>query len=473
MAGEQLILDPTSEDASNTQLDITSSALGYFLLGHDYPTPENDEVWAYSADTEGEQRANTRRKNRTITVKVRCIEPSGGTPSIGTIVSNLQRKVGKLNAEGGTYKRVLPSGDEIVFTVRSATIQVPADKQWITLKKADVDLVFTCAPLGLGPLQTLGTHTATAKAPLVFTETGIKGDVTATASLRIGNATNAKTWVTWGQQSRYYDAAAGAALLLEAETGQAGFAAANAGPTGASGGGSNKVMRHTSVGTLGANSYGIKPAGVNLAHVGTFVALARVQAATANTGVVSIQLSWRQRLGNPVIDNDWVAIADTSGVPINGSWVIANLGMISIPKARIGTQSWDGNLTAKSTVSSDQIDYDWIALIPVDEGSGILKTPDIPISSSSLVDISDQEAILSNNGSNWFDPSKSYEGDFLGGRTGVPPAGAEGRTLRMIVIVAGATTAGNVSDTIIDAVNLDAITATLSYRPRYLAVPAP
>jgi hypothetical protein len=40
------------------------------------------------------------------------------------------------------------------------------------------------------------------------------------------------------------------------------------------------------------------------------------------------------------------------------------------------------------------------------------------------------------------------------------------------VLLAGATS-GNLTDTVIDAVNLDAVTATLTYVPRYLVVPEP
>jgi hypothetical protein len=151
MPGEQLLLDPTSE-ATGTQLDITDSTLGYYLISHDYPDPDPDVVQASSIDTEGACPSPASTSRARSPIVVRCVQPSGGTPSIGTIVSNLQRKIGKLFREGGTYRRVLPSGDTITFDVLQfgARIQVPADKRWVARGVADVTITFTCKPYGRG-----------------------------------------------------------------------------------------------------------------------------------------------------------------------------------------------------------------------------------------------------------------------------------------------------------------------------------
>jgi hypothetical protein len=65
------------------------------------------------------------------------------------MVSNLQRKIGKLFREGGTYRRVLPSGDTLTFDVLrfGARINVPADKRWVTRATADVTITLTCQAL--------------------------------------------------------------------------------------------------------------------------------------------------------------------------------------------------------------------------------------------------------------------------------------------------------------------------------------
>jgi hypothetical protein len=70
-------------------------------------------------------------------------------------------------------------------------------------------------------------------------------------------------------------------------------AAANAGYAGASGGGANKVMRHLNVGTgtTGSVAFFVPSAP---AHIGTYRVMARVQADSANTGIVSISAAGRR-----------------------------------------------------------------------------------------------------------------------------------------------------------------------------------
>jgi hypothetical protein len=46
------------------------------------------------------------------------------------------------------------------------------------------------------------------------------------------------------------------------------------------------------------------------------------------------------------------------------------MGMVQIPKVAQGTQRWEGRILAKSTVAGDDIDIDYLMLVPADEGSG-------------------------------------------------------------------------------------------------------
>jgi hypothetical protein len=470
MAGEQLVLDPTSE-GTGTQLDITDSTLGYYLISHDYPDPDPDVVEVASIDTEGANPAAGKHQPRTITIVVRCIQPTGGTPSIGTIISNLQRKVGKLFREGGTVRRVLPSGDLITFEVLryGARVNPPADKRFVVRATADVTITLRCQPYGLGPSTslTLTPSTATSKAPLVCTTSGVKGDMPAIGTLTINNVTADKTLLMWGLRSRYYDAAS--PLFYEAESCTAVTAAANAGYAGASGGGANKVMRHLNVGTgtTGSIAFFVPSAP---AHIGTYRVMARVQADSANTGIVSLSARWAPRYLGPEIQNDFVPIVNAAGAALKGSWVLADLGLVTVPKIRLGTQRWDFQFHAKSTVAGDDLDWDWIALVPADEGSGRLAAPSVgnAILSGGSVVITHDTAQIKGSSANYWDGA--YEGDYLR----IPPSGAEGRTVEIFALMTGPTTiAGNLTDTIADAVNIDAVTATLTYRPRYLSVPAP
>lgn len=467
MAGEQLLLDPTSE-STGTQLDITDATLGYYLISHEYPDPDIDVVHASSIDTEGAVPAAGKHQPRTIGIVIRCVQATGGTPSIGTIVSNLQRKIGKLFREGGTYRRVLPSGDTITFDVLrfGARINVPAEKRWISRSAVDVTITLTCQPYGLGPSTsvTLTPNTATSKAPLVCAASTIKGDVPALGELVIQNVTATKTLVIWGLRSRHYDS--GSPLFYEAESLTAGFAVANAGFSGASGAGANKVMRHSNVGLFADPAFNL-----SAAHIGTYRVFARVQASTTNTGTVSVRVSWFPRGAGAArgVVNDWVPVVTAGSVPIEGSWVLADLGLVTLPEARLGSQAWYATFDAKSTVATDDLDWDWIALVPVDEGSGrleVIEPANHPIQTSDVVVVTHDAVQV---GSTYYHEG-NYEGDYLR----VPPSGAEARVTEIFALVTGPTSsAGNLTDTIADAVNIDAVTASMSYRPRYLSVPAP
>jgi hypothetical protein len=464
MAEPLLEFDPTSEDAANSPLSVWNTA-SYGVTAFSPDAAQQSVQWASSVDTEGALPASFKDENRTISLTVECLSAAA--------LRALQAKVMKISRERGTLKYTLPNSEVIVFDLLArASFSPTFDDKYVlnTGAYCTVEMSFAAKPYGRGASTsaTLTGGTATSKLPIVATATGIKGDVPALGTLTVANATNAKTAALWGIQSRYYSAATSAALVLEAEDGVASGAALNAGSAGASGGGANKVMRHLDVGTSGGSiSYllGYSGGTQTLSHVGSFRVLARVQALSTNTGIVSIRLGWYPRWYATQVTNDWVPIVSAAGAAVTGSWVLVDLGMITIPKARSGSQQWRGEIDVKSTVATDDIDYDWIALLPCDEGTGRLEAA--TITSTDSVEFSPESAQIVRSGL-WGDPT-SYEGDYVR----IPPAGAEARSLRVLALLAGATAGGNLTDTVIDAVNLDATTATLTYVPRYLVVPEP
>jgi hypothetical protein len=438
MAGEQLLLDPTAE-ATGTQLDITDGTLGYYLLEHNYPDPDIEVSYATSIDTEGSRPAASKPQNITITAKIRCLQPSGGSPSIGTIVKALQLKIGKMRREGGTYRRVLPSGDTITFDVLKDgqhRIKVPSDKRWVTRQAADIELAFECSPYGRGAEIDLGDNVETTLPVLVFTDSGVKGSAPGLGRLvlDLDSGPNLQL-VAWGIQSRYYSSAATAGLFFEAESLTVVDGALNAGAAGASGGGANKVVRQTNAG-IGKNSF-TGPTGASIwTHVGTFSVWVRVLASNANTGTISIWIEWEPQIGSRVT-NAAVAIADSTGAPVENQWCWVNLGLVTMPPAKTGAQGWQAFFNCNGTVVGDQIDWDCVAFLPVDEGyAEMVDDPGVqPTVGLNSARIAHDSALLvaANNGAGvfWRRPA-IYEGDYLT----IPPAGVEGRTVRMIVLTA-------------------------------------
>jgi hypothetical protein len=93
--------------------------------------------------------------------------------------------------------------------------------------------------------------------------------------------------------------------------------------------------------------------------------------------------------------------------------VLADLGLVTVPKIRLGTQRWDFQFHAKSTVAGDDLDWDWIALVPADEGSGRLAAPSVgnAILSGGSVVITHDTAQIKGSSANYWDGA--YEGDYL------------------------------------------------------------
>src|SRR5690349_4786606 len=101
-----LTLDPTSEDATNTPLELVEGDdIG--LIAHSYPVPPVDLQKVSSVDSDGDLVASSRYGNRTISLTVDCASYNA--------LQALEAKVGKIAQNGGTLKRVLPWGEEIVF----------------------------------------------------------------------------------------------------------------------------------------------------------------------------------------------------------------------------------------------------------------------------------------------------------------------------------------------------------------------
>lgn len=364
MAELALTIDP-----SGAALVLTNRTAGWRLTGFDAPTPSLDSQWASSADTEGALLANSHPTNRIITVTL-VIERS--TDALLQDQENLLSvKIGKLEREGGELQMTVPSGDVITFTVLQATLNRGWDREYVHAHLAAYEIVFTCLPYGLGTEVELGTDTVETTLPyLVKTVTGPAGDVPALGRLLIDNDQAVdQWWLTWGLQSRYYSSSANALLFYEAEGRTALSGAATAvGPSGASGGGSN-VVQHTSLQTVpqAILSTQATGGGAHLSHIGTFRVYARVQVPTANAGNVSVWLEWAQ--------GDFVRVATNPATTIpevhEGRWRYVDLGLVTLGQVVSGTQRWEGRVVAKSTVADDDINIDYLILIPATEGSGV------------------------------------------------------------------------------------------------------
>lgn len=458
---EQLEFDPAGED-TGSPLVVTSG--GYGLLAHAYPTPAISAQWTSSVDTEGARLASQKHENREIPLTIDC--------ESSALLYQLQRKISKLYREGGTLQRTLPNGEALIFDVETVSGFDPSfDDKFDLADVSTVSVTLICKPYARGSEEDLGDNTTTGTA-LVFTEATVAGDLPALGRLVIDNDTaNAQKRVIWGLRSRYYDSASTAALLLEAEAAQAiAPAAAAVGPAGASGGGANKVIRHTNL--TGPGTFdGIINIGNSsgaATHVGVYRVFARVQVPASNVGTVSVRLTWRPFVAAPEILCDPVPVTAT-GIPLEGFWALIELGEVRLPEATVGTQGWAGRIEASSTTAGDDIDLDYVLLVPVSEGSGeVVSVSTDAIEANSTVEIRHDSAWVKKAATTAWRKPDVYEGDYLL----IPPSGAETRTLEIVVKQVRYADIDDNSVTSGPGDVTDASSARLYVTPRYLTVPA-
>lgn len=360
MASETLVLDPTSEDSTNTQLTITDPSNGIDLLEQSYPMPDRDRQFAASVDTIGDPLVSTRFKNRVVTLKVRCYGAS-----MRTRLTELENKVGKFTQYGGTLKRTLADSSVIVFDVLDADLDVPADWHFLQASSVTCTVTLTCKPLGRGAASTYGSSTESSNPELVFTVAAPSGNVPALGLLEVTEAQGVdQGFVQWGVQSRNYGTATTAALAFSGSSRLAYNGSTALAVSGAVGG---TVLNQ---GSLTANYQAVcslaSSGTAYPTHVGSFGVWARLYMGTANAGTVTAALEWAQGDLLNYTRNDGTVLPSTR----SGAFLHTYLGQVRIERALTGAQRWDGRLVAKSTTSGDDLAVDRFYLFPVDEGYG-------------------------------------------------------------------------------------------------------
>jgi hypothetical protein len=371
-----------------TALVIVNSATGWYLAEFDAPAPEAKVLWASSIDTDGARRADPGAyENRTVTASLDILKSTAALTQAA--VRSLSEKIGKLHREGGTLKVTYPSGNTLIFDLLAGTHNLAYNHTFVIGNLAQISLSFTALPGARGAEVDLGDNVETTLPALVFTEVSVPGDLTALAKLVVDNDVAAdQWWIAYGVQSRYYSSSANAALFYEAEGRTAlGGSATAVGATGASGGGSN-VMRNTSLtnayqGILSTQATG---GGAHLSHIGTFRMFARIRV-LAGQGTLSVALEWAEGDFTRVTRNTPVTLAP----PTADEWRLIDLGIVSPKSASQGTQRWEGRIVAKTTNVGDDLDVDYLLLMPVDEGYATV-TANWPSSTPSTLTARDEFA---------------------------------------------------------------------------------
>lgn len=292
---------------------------------------------------------------------------------------DVEKKVARLKAEGGVLRREhLPSGRMLCYDVIDATLEADWDNPIAASQNVQVATVkLTAQPLGRGPKKALADHSEVDKSWLVFTETGIEGNMPSRTQCVVDNdSANSFGWAAWAAQCRYYDSAAEAALGLEAEnlTPISPASLVSALDAQADTGATFSAVRHLELQTSWTPILETKIAAssTHLTHVGAYRVFARVKAFNNDT---YFALEWSVGDYSRPTRNAGVTPAATS------LFSIVDLGTISIPKATTGPQRWIGRILAKAKNTGNDCQIDWLFLMPIDEGHGEVRAPEPPADS--------------------------------------------------------------------------------------------
>jgi hypothetical protein len=371
MAGYGWTIDP-----SGVNLNLADGTT-FVLLEQDAPAPASQAAYLTGPDIEGGLPQFTSHDNRTITLRVRATAATDA--ALATVLTGLQAAVAKLHAEGGVLRFTSPAGDTGDFTVHDASVTTALDRRLMTIRRAEVTLTFTCGPYAVGPEVDLGDNTETTLPYLAFTEASLAGDVPGVGRLVIDNDQSSTTQrdLMLGLRSRYNDAGANAALFYEAESRASLGGTSLTTESGASGGGTN-VMQFTRLtpawqAFLSTNA---ASGGAAHTHVGRYRVIARVLRHPSAAGALGFRWTWAVggAWRNPVV-NDAVYLTfdeSISGDLLPQRWYDIDLGIVTIPPAIVGTQSWEGRLEARSSVDAtlERAVCDCYWLVPVDECAG-------------------------------------------------------------------------------------------------------
>ena len=209
---ETIVLDSSEVATSRTALDITPWIR---QEGIDWGQAE---ITAFMADRDrGSLVVDYNVPNREVTIPLRFSQTIGGTSTVQAR-ANIQAKLALFQREGGWIKRITNGGGTVYADVVNASFSATSISGWESRQDADIDAeaTLTLLPDFYEDEITLGDHTETTEAELIFTETVIKGDYPARVRVVVDDDQGQdQRGLICAFRSRHYDSASTAALATK------------------------------------------------------------------------------------------------------------------------------------------------------------------------------------------------------------------------------------------------------------------
>lgn len=330
------------------------------------PEPAARPDWVTAADSEGAALLrDPEHENREITFRLRVGQQTTmdlALDRVSQVVDKLRKAV---RTDGGIAMTWAPAGatrtvtfDVLFGTIDEIPITWDGDGAGWFQRTPVVPVKLTCEPYWRG--TEILTATATATTPLVALEiASVGGDIPATGRLIITATTTARRYVEWGLDSANYVSPGVGLQVNSASLVTAGFA----GVSGTRAGSLNTNVVATTL--WGKQTTAVVGTGT-LTHAGTFRVKARVYSSNDESGVFA-RLVWQVGDG-PFLPNPY-----TSPV-VPGAWSEIDLGVVTIPKAASGAQTWSGRVEAYALTTGEVLEVDYLLLVPAGDGYGRVRS---------------------------------------------------------------------------------------------------
>jgi len=353
-AAASIVIRPNLPGAVGQELVGGLGGIGIWLdrEGNEnlFPVPVYEEEYADSPDTEGAKRVRSRPQNPEGAGRVLIGATNGD--ALGNYQGDWQETVEAIRRHGGTLTYTPHDGTEVTFEIESLRItQMPQDGvlQQASLCASEFDITYK--PYGLLASYAAVTN-ANGSAPLLeFEVANIPGSVDALATLKLTPTSQSQDLVeVCVDDERYYNPAAPTDLLLSQPDLNA------TGMAGASGTRSGSYSTNIYRATLLKAAIQVCSTG-SQTHIGRFRLRPRLYG--AGTGPIRVRVMYRIGEGPwGETDKGWVTL------PGVANFYEPDLGLVDIPKAVRGSQSWEARIEAYSAVVGDTLDVDYIKVLP-------------------------------------------------------------------------------------------------------------
>lgn len=311
--------------------------------------------WVGGVDTDGSVPLDAGHSdNATLTLPMRVKQQSTANLAWQQLATLLK----KLEAT-----RLIKTGLELLWTPKDATDtwelrvlsgEIPelsmasrGDAIGYLSRSPRFTVVLTCAPFLYRDNESIEFTEVTSTEPVFsISLASVPGHVDAEATITVtDNATQGRRHVEWGLGK----GTAGSLLIDSASLVISGFLGTSTTRTGA----------YSSSGVIRA-SLATQPQAVcgtgNLAHVGTFRPKARIY---ATDSAIRVRFAYRTADG-PYTYLPWIT------PPVTDDFCEVAFGVMTIAEVQAGAQQWDGRIEAYSTSANEQVDIDYIEVLPAE-----------------------------------------------------------------------------------------------------------